>query len=146
MENASKALIIAGAILLSISIIAIGMAVFRQAQEAMEGTGLSTEKISTYNAPFEKYEGTKSGSEIKTLCNQVVKNHNLAHTDDVSQQIQLEYNDNPTKEVNTTLRDATYSNSFLTDNKIASGKTYKVTLGYNAKSGLIVSIGISEVK
>ena len=44
MENASKALIIAGAILLSILIIGLGMMVFNQAKEAMTGTGMDQTK------------------------------------------------------------------------------------------------------
>ena len=41
MENASKALIIAGAILLSIAIIGIGMYVYNNAATAMEGTDMT---------------------------------------------------------------------------------------------------------
>ena len=40
MENASKALIIAGAILLSILIIGLGMYIYQQANSATSGTNL----------------------------------------------------------------------------------------------------------
>ena len=44
MENASKALIIAGAIILSILIIALGMYIYQQASGAAQGTNLDPQK------------------------------------------------------------------------------------------------------
>ena len=41
MENASKALIIAGAILLSILLISLGIMIFTQAQDATKNSGTS---------------------------------------------------------------------------------------------------------
>ena len=45
MENASKALIIAGAILLSIAIIGIGMAVFQMASGTISSANMSAQEI-----------------------------------------------------------------------------------------------------
>ena len=47
MENASKALIIAGAILLSILIIGLGMFIYRQAAGVMNNTGLDELEVET---------------------------------------------------------------------------------------------------
>ena len=143
MENASKALIIAGAILLSISIIAIGMAVFRNAQSAMEGAGLTTEQITTYNSKFETYQGTKNGSVARELCD-AVRNHNLSNTDDESKHIKIVITENAPTEVSDKLIDATEINNIKKN--IKSGKTYKIDFGYNAKSGLIVGVSIVEQK
>lgn len=143
MENASKALIIAGAILLSISIIAIGMAVFSQAKEAIDGSGLTTEQIATYNSKFENYGGTKNGSTARTLCD-VVRAHNLANTDDESKQVKIVTSGDAPTEVQTALVETTEVNTIK--NGIKSGKTYKIEFGYNAKSGLIVGISIQEVQ
>ena len=49
MENASKALIIAGAILLSILIIALGIFVFNQAKNATNTDSLEDMNVSTFN-------------------------------------------------------------------------------------------------
>ena len=67
MENASKALIIAGAILLAILIIGLGMFVYTQASGVMDGIGMDSQAVSAYNAPFEEYAGTVSGAEAKAL-------------------------------------------------------------------------------
>ena len=52
MENASKALIIAGAILLSILIIGLGMTIYQKASGAMSGADLGGTQVQTYNAEF----------------------------------------------------------------------------------------------
>lgn len=61
MENASKALIIAGAILLSIAIIGIGMAVFQMASGTISSANMSAQEIEAYNSEFSKYEGKVNG-------------------------------------------------------------------------------------
>ena len=83
MENASKALIIAGAILLSILIIGLGMAIYQQAAGAMNGANMDPTKIQAYNSEFLNYEGTQSGTQVRALLD-TVRSHNLAHTDDPS--------------------------------------------------------------
>lgn len=58
MENASKALIIAGAILLSILIIGLGMFIYQKAAGAMEGININSQEVQSYNSAFINYEGT----------------------------------------------------------------------------------------
>ena len=67
MENASKALIIAGAILLAILIIGLGMFIYNQAADTLDGAQLDGQKVDSYNREFLQYEGTKQGSQVKTL-------------------------------------------------------------------------------
>ena len=73
MENASKALIIAGAILISILLISIGIILINSGKDVTEvGTaGMQSQQIQAFNAQFTPYEGTKKGSEIKGLWNAV---------------------------------------------------------------------------
>ena len=73
MENASKALIIAGAILLAISIIGVGMFVFNRANSTVQQTTdqMTSLEISTFNSQFEQYSGKARGSEVKTLLSRV---------------------------------------------------------------------------
>lgn len=73
MENASKALIIAGAILISILLISIGIILINSGKDVTEtGTaGMQSQKIQTFNSQFTSYEGTKKGSEIRSLYNTV---------------------------------------------------------------------------
>ena len=67
MENASKALLIAGAILLCILIIAIGMFIYNSAQSTITESmnSMSTQEIEAFNNQFSGYEGVQSGSNIK---------------------------------------------------------------------------------
>ena len=82
MENASKALIIAGAILLSILIIALGVFVFNQAKGAMGNTGLDDQKAAANNQKFEAYEGgAVKGSQVKALID-TVRTNNKSKTND----------------------------------------------------------------
>ncbi len=74
MENASKALIIAGAILISILLISVGILVMNSTgdvQDQMQQQMSATEK-SSFNAQFTSYEGeNRSASQVKSLYNQV---------------------------------------------------------------------------
>ena len=78
MENASKALLIAGAILLCILIIAIGMFIYNSAQSTVTSsmTSLSTQQIESFNNQFTIYEGLQNGSHIKSLMGILIGNAN----------------------------------------------------------------------
>ena len=80
MENASKALIIAGAILLAIAIIGVGMYVFNNASDSVEESDLSEEEVIAYNGDFDPYAGEVRGASVKTLVD-TVNNHNLTAID-----------------------------------------------------------------
>ena len=76
MENASKALLIAGAILLCILIIAIGMFIYNSAQSTITDSmdSLSTQEIDAFNNQFTSYEGKQTGSNIKALMGRLIGN------------------------------------------------------------------------
>ena len=85
MENASKALIIAGAILLSILIIGMGMYIYNQAQDQIQKSAgqMSTEEINVHNSQFKSYEGDRqSGSQVKQLLNKLAINAGKYGNDD----------------------------------------------------------------
>ena len=84
MENASKALIIAGAILISILLISIGIILINSGRDITEtGTsGMQSQKIQTFNAQFTSYEGIKKGSEIRGIFSAINASN---ATDDVHQ-------------------------------------------------------------
>ncbi len=75
MENASKALIIAGAILLAILIIALGVYIFNQARSATNMDDLSNQQVEAHNATFQNYEGTINGTQAKALID-AIRNNN----------------------------------------------------------------------
>ena len=134
MENASKALIIAGAILLSILIIGLGMMVFNQAKNAISGASLNSEKIQAINYKFEVYGGTKKGTEIRSLLD-LVKNNNLTADNSETYEIVVKKNTE-----NTEIKDASAINTLKT--KVKNGNSYTVTFGYST-DGYINLITIS---
>ena len=72
MENASKALIIAGAILLAILLISLGIIVFTQAQDTISNSGMSQAEVQTFNNQFLKYEGSQKGTLVKSMVQEVL--------------------------------------------------------------------------
>ena len=74
MENASKALIIAGAILLSILLISLGIMIFNQAQDATKNSGMSQAQVSTFNNKFSKIEYHQSTKKVKHMLFEQISN------------------------------------------------------------------------
>lgn len=69
MENASQALIIAGAILLAILLIAVGMFIFNKANSAVQDSAgqMDQNAIQASKQKFESYQGKISGTQLKAL-------------------------------------------------------------------------------
>ena len=74
MDNASKALIMAGAILIAVMLISLGVLLFNQGQEIAKTSaqGLGQQTINSHNAQFEKYftsaTETISGTQANALA------------------------------------------------------------------------------
>ena len=133
MENASKALIIAGAILLAILIIGLGMLIFNQAKDSLSSANLDKQTIETFNSEFEAYVGENvKGSRVRALCD-AVRSNNLAHQDDEDGLYTITLNDK-------TL--ATEINEIK--NGIKNGKVYKVSITDYKNTGLVDKISITE--
>lgn len=140
MENASKALIIAGAIILSILIIGLGMFIFQKANSTTEGADLSSQKVKAYNSVFEQYVGTQTGINVKALLDEV-RSHNLANASDASLNIDVkEASQAATTTPPTAAVTAATVNTIRA--KIQNGKSYTVDFGYDASTGYIVAVGI----
>lgn len=74
MENASKALLIAGAVLIVILLIAVGMKIFNSSSSTADqvDTNMQTVEITTFNNKFLQYAGKQSGTQVKALINVVI--------------------------------------------------------------------------
>lgn len=149
MENASKALIIAGAILLSIAIIGVGMFVFQSVSETITGAAdMSEQEIQAYNGAYTTYGGENvRGSQVKSLCDKI-RNHNQAAKDpsELIAIVEAEATD-PTPAPSKEDAAGTTASAINTiKNKILSGKTYQVTFGYDKSTGLLTQVGIIESK
>lgn len=127
MENASKALIIAGAILLAIVIISLGLIVVNNTRNVTDNTNLSEQEIQAFNAKFTPYEGEKiSGTKVKALLQTAISS-NASNSDKI---VKFTYG---TKLVDVLPENIT---------GIATGSTYKVTLTY--ENSLVKKITIMQ--
>ena len=91
MENASKALIIAAAILIAILLISIGVYVVGIANDQINNSGMSDIEITTFNQKFTKYQGNQKGSTIRTMIQEVMANNN---SDEASDETRVSVNGN----------------------------------------------------
>ena len=124
MENASKALIIAGAILLAILIIGLGVYIYRQAAGVIDTGTMDQLVVSQFNAQFEPYLGNNvSGSNVKQLI-KIINASNRAKED---LPVTFKVDDQPDNDSST----------------IKSGNTYKIESSEN-KAGYIEKITITK--
>lgn len=123
MENTSKALIIAGSVLLAILLISFGIMVFNQAQDTSELNDMDQVEITSFNSKFIKYEGEQKGTDVKSLINEIIA-------------VNGDGDDNNDIEVTGGITDG------KTTRGISSNATYIVTLSYEGQGGRISSISI----
>ncbi len=132
MENASKALIIAGAILLAILLISLGIMIFNQAQDTVNNSGMSQAEITAFNNKFLKYEGTQKGSVVKSLINEVLAtNQTLSDTEKVKVTVAKKGN-------GTEIKTATAT---PTTSAVDTAQSYTVKLTYS--NGRVTQIDIT---
>lgn len=128
MENASKALIIAGAILLAILLISLGIMIYNQAQSVTNGGQMSEAEVSTFNSKFSKYEGTNvKGSVVKSLINEMMAVNN--NEDNQSAGIVINF-------------DTSETGNITESSAVQNNKSYTVSIkGYDG-TGRVNSISI----
>ena len=135
MENASKALIIAGAILLAILIISLGILIYNQAAGIVNSNSMSDVEITQFNAQFTQYQGTQSGTTVRALLQEVLSN-NMTQ-DDVDRKVEV---------TGAVTMDKNASSAPI--NSITTGGSYTVTCNYGtsgaANAGLVTSITITK--
>ena len=77
MENATKALLIAAAVLVAILIISLGLVVYNMAAETVNNSAnLSQQEIQTFNEQFTQYQGDNvRGSNVNALLKTALNNN-----------------------------------------------------------------------
>lgn len=147
MENASKALIIAGAILLSILIISLGIMIFNQASGVVDSNSMDEVAIKSFNEKFTQYEGTNiRGAQVNSLINTIVQN-NISNSNDKSKQVSIEFeNIGSTSEYWSQPMGGTIINptSTSTIGKALTGKNYVIQCDSDTATGYITKIKISR--
>lgn len=142
MENATKALIIAAAILIAIVLISLGVFVLGNGTQLVkENSDMTATQVTTYNSKFEAYVGDHvSGSKVKQLIN-LVNQHNR-NAEDESKIIELTSGGSGSTTIDL---GGSGANSEYTSANVRTGETYSVkvwtTNGYTS-AGLIKKINI----
>ena len=123
MENASKALLIAGSVLIVILIIGVGMLVYSSMKRTIdEGIRqMSNQEKDMFNQQFMQYEGRKNGSNVKALQSKVNNNNSQIEDD----------------------KDPRYVTMTIKDNAaINTARTYDVTVTDSDGDGLVDTITV----
>ena len=149
MENASKALIIAGSILLSILIIALGMYIFSTSSTSSNLSQLTETEIQAFNAKFENYNQSQRGSDVLSLINAVRANAtaNQRSAEKIPTVTYTPQNGSATTATGNVDLSAGTLNTYVAalstiTNDIQKSHTYTVAMQYN-EAGLISEITIN---
>ena len=80
MENASKALLIAGAILICIVLISVGMLVLNSTTDVTDQVGdiTASQAAQAFNNQYINYAGTQKGSSVKRLIETIATNNSVS--------------------------------------------------------------------
>lgn len=135
MENASKALLIAGAVLIALVIVSLGVVLFnRFSGPVKNNSSLSQQEIQAFNNKITPYTGRNiSGSQVNAL---------------VQTAVSINYNalkDNNTSRYVTITGDASVviEGEEVSSQRAKTGKFYTVTATAN-DSGLLTNIEVTE--
>lgn len=149
MENASKALIIAGAILISVLIVSLGVVIFsNMSGSAKQAANMDEQEISNFNSKITPYVGKNiSGSQVNALIQLIISIDNSAvNSGEFGKTVSITYPPESGGTTNTIKVEGKVVKG--TDNncskrvKTGSGITYNVTTGYGS-NGLINSITVN---
>ena len=147
MENASKALIIAGSIILAVLIIVLGMYFYNQAVGIGKNINMTEYEIQSYNSKFINYEGKVSGTKARELCD-VIKQHNLANSANKGTGIVVYYNQNYDSSQSFTAVTAYAGLNTQVDSvkqNLGTGKFYEIILIYDSSRGIVSAINFKEL-
>lgn len=121
MENASKALIIAAAILIAIVLITVGVYIIGVGQDQIKNSGMSDIDKTAFNQKFLGYEGAQKGSVVRTIVNEVMAINNSSEASDESRVeitgvVKLEAEADKQPDYGTLKNTQTYNISFVYSN------------------------------
>lgn len=143
MENASKALIIAGAILISIVLVSVGVIVVNSLNPDSAVEELTKQEVDSFNSKFNNSIGdNKLGSVAKNLISTVMTNN--ANTD-ASNQVSIALTDEVTT-TNTVAATADQVTLSSMRNKINTSARYNIVVTQTSNGGRVKEITITRVK
>ena len=139
MENASKALLIAAAILLAIILISLGIYIINQGSDLIRNNGMSQAQKTSFNQRFTQYEGDQKGSGVRSLIQEVV----AADSDENNQDAGIFITVTGPGGVAIVSGDAQSGPTTSSTSVIKNTKTYTVEIGYGT-NGFVNSVTINN--
>lgn len=138
MENATKALLIAAAVLIAILIISLGLAVYNTSAETVKSANLSQQEVQSANEKFARYNGeNKRGSEVNAMLQTVLNaNVDAAAAKETDRQVSV------TLDASEILSKTAKSITKQAD----TSKLYKIEVQYNGNGGLVDKIVVTTNK
>lgn len=134
MENATKALMIAGAVLIAIMIIGIGMMIYQSASGTINNAMSSVDTIErdSFNNELIAYEGPQKGTQVKALITKIIS-LNTSNTETHPEKIiTFKLDNEEVKDLSAKRAD------------ITAGATYTVSTKEDAKTGYITTIEVKS--
>lgn len=141
MENATKALLIAAAVLVAILIISLGLVVFNMAAETVNNSAnLSAQEIQSFNEQFTQYQGDNvRGSNVNALLKTAL-NNNITKKQESKTAMMV-----AVKLGNTTVLNGSDGNETSLSTRADASKMYKVIVNQDGEGGLVHTITITTV-
>ena len=143
MENASKALIIAGAILISIVLVSVGVIVVQSLNPDEALSSMTQQEIDSFNSKFVNNAGyNRQGTIAKSVITAAITNNS-------------QYSDDENKQVSITTKELTNSAANVTEEKnpntlstvrnaINGSSRYDIEIQYNEKTGQVKGVTITK--
>ena len=145
MENATKALLIAAAVLVAILIISLGLVVYNMAAETIESVNFSGQEVTAFNDKFLQYQGTKvRGSEVNALVQTVLSSNMQSRSEGLDPADKAKFVALTLPKPATSLK-AT-DTSLKAGCQVNTSKLYDVAITMNATTGFVETIKVTESK
>lgn len=150
MENASKALIMAGAVLVAILIVSLGVVIFNNFSKSVkDNANMDEQEIANFNSKLTPYMGDSiSGSQVNALIQLVISIDSSAYnSNELGKAVTISYKSNNGEDntISVNKDSGVVNSNNLATKKVETGvgKFYKVTSEYG-NNGLINKITVGN--
>lgn len=136
MENATKALLIAAAVLVAILIISLGLVVYNSSAETVNQANMSQQEVQSANEKFTRYNGThKRGSEVNAMLNTVLNaNRNATASGEEQKLVTVNVDGNSMNPDDTSIPAGVQADT---------SRLYTIEVVYNGQGGLVNQINVN---
>ena len=141
MENATKALLIAAAVLVAILIISLGLVVYNMASETINSVNFSGQEITAFNDQFIQYQGQRvRGTEVNAMLRTVLSSNMKSRSEGLT----AGYKEPKFVEVSGDVELDTTAQSISPTSMADTSRLYTVEVKLHEKTGFVYQISVEE--